>query len=144
MRGLLRRDVEAYSDEGRVQPQPSGQQDHDRPVGGIERHWRLIGGGAAWDDARRPWLVYRLSPGLLHIEDGRDPAKPQLYEFQSPLAEIYSAISDRPLSAANIKEALHLPWSREEIADALDLFAAKGLVMRDDDLFLALAIPAAR
>ena len=96
----------------------------------------------AWTSAERPWLVYRWSPGILHIEDGRDPAEPQLYEFQSPLAEIYRAISDRPLSAAKIKEALNLPWSGEEIAGALDLFAAKGLVMRDDELFLALAIPA--
>ena len=98
----------------------------------------------AWASAQRPWLVYRCSQGILHIEDGRDPAKPQLYEFQSPLAEIYCALSDRPLSAANIKEALNLPWSGEEIAEALDLFAVKGLVMRDEELFLALAIPAAR
>ncbi|MGC2779834.1 MAG: RiPP maturation radical SAM C-methyltransferase [Bradyrhizobium sp.] len=96
----------------------------------------------AWAGAQRPWLVYRWSPGVLQIEDGRDPAAPRLYSFESPLAEIYRAISDRPISAANIREALNLPWSAEEIANALDLFAAKGLVMRDDELFLALAIPA--
>jgi ribosomal peptide maturation radical SAM protein 1 len=96
---------------------------------------------AAWEDEIEPWLVYRTSPGLLQIEDGRDPAAPKLYQFESPLAEIYRAISDRPISAANVQQALNLPWSADEIADALDLFAAKGLVMRDDELFLALAIP---
>jgi hypothetical protein len=109
------------------------------PIRAAIRTWE---GG--WSSAQRPSLVYRWSPGILHIEDGRDPAKPELYEFQSPLADIYRAISDRPQSAANIREALDLPWSGEEIAGALDLFAAKGLVMRDDELFLALAIPAAR
>jgi len=108
------------------------------PIRAATRTWE-----EAWSSAQRPSLAYRWSSGILHIEDGRDPAKPELYEFQSPLAEIYRAISDRPLSAANIKEALDLPWSGEEIAAALDLFAAKGLVMRDDELFLALAIPAA-
>jgi ribosomal peptide maturation radical SAM protein 1 len=98
---------------------------------------------AAWHSAERPWLVYRWSPGLLHIEDGRTPAQPRLYEFRSPLAEIYRSISDRPLSVASIKESLDLPWSGDEIGEVLDMFAAKGLVMRDDELFLALAIPAA-
>jgi ribosomal peptide maturation radical SAM protein 1 len=96
----------------------------------------------AWATPQRPWLAYRWSPGRLHIEDGRNPAAPRLYSFASPLAEIYRALSDRPISAAKIKEALNLPWSGEEIVGALDLFAEKGLVMRDDDLFLALAIPA--
>jgi hypothetical protein len=99
---------------------------------------------AAWDGAIEPWLVYRTAPGLLQIEDGRNPAAPVLYQFESPLAEIYRAISDRPISAANVRQALNLPWSADEIADALDLFAAKGLVMRDDELFLALAIPETR
>jgi ribosomal peptide maturation radical SAM protein 1 len=96
---------------------------------------------AAWSGAQRPWLVYRWSPGLLHIEDGRDPVAPQLFTFESPLAEIYRSISDRPISAANIREALNLPWSADEIAEALDLFVGKGFVMRDGELFLALAIP---
>jgi ribosomal peptide maturation radical SAM protein 1 len=96
----------------------------------------------AWAGARRPWLIYRWSPGLLQIEDGRNLAAPQLYSFESPLAEIYHAITERPVSAEKIRETLNLSWSADEIADALDLFAAKGLVMRDDDVFLALAIPA--
>jgi ribosomal peptide maturation radical SAM protein 1 len=96
---------------------------------------------AAWAVEIEPWLIYRTSSGLLQIEDGRNPAAPQLYQFESPLAEIYGAICDRPISASNIQQALNLPWSAEEIAEALDLFAAKGLVMRDDELYLALAIP---
>ena len=109
------------------------------PIQAGVREWEV-----AWGGTPQPWLVYRWSPGLLHIEDGRRPSEPQLYEFRSPLAEIYRAISDRPLSAGNLRETLDLPWSIEEVSEALDLFAARGLVMRDEELFLALAIPAAR
>ena len=98
---------------------------------------------AAWKGVE-PWLVYRASSGLLEVEDGRKPDMPKIYRFEGPLADIYLAISEKPVSAAKIQRSLDLPWSAAEIADALDLFAGKGLVMRDGDLFLALAIPAAQ
>jgi ribosomal peptide maturation radical SAM protein 1 len=99
--------------------------------------WRV-----AWQSEPRPWLTYRWSPGRLQIEDGRQAAAPILYSFDSPLAEMYRALSERPLTAARVKEKLGLPWAAEEIAEALELFVAKGLIMRDEQLFLALAIPA--
>jgi ribosomal peptide maturation radical SAM protein 1 len=97
---------------------------------------------SAWEHDQPPWLTYRWSPGRLHIEDGRQPTAPILYSFESPLAEIYRALSEHPLTAARIKEDLDLPWTAGEVAEALDLFVTKGLVMRDGQLFLALAIPA--
>ena len=96
----------------------------------------------SWECGDKPWLVYRWSPGLLQIEDGRDQTRPYLYSFASPLAEVYVEMSDRPITAQAIRERLDLPLTAEEIADALDVLVSKGLMMREDDLFLALAIPA--
>ena len=96
----------------------------------------------SWKQPERPWFQYRWSPGLLHIEDGRNPANPCLYSFEAPLAEIYVAMSDRPMSVELICNAVDLSLSIEEITEVLDLFVLKGLAVRDGDLFLALAIPA--
>lgn len=95
----------------------------------------------AWSNPVRPWMSYRHYPDRLEIEDGRSPASPQLYRLEQPLADIYALISERPLSAGNIQQTLGLSDSVEDIASALDMFAQKGLVMRDNDLFLALALP---
>jgi ribosomal peptide maturation radical SAM protein 1 len=105
-------------------------------VAGAVEEWKR-----QWKE-KAPLLTYRWSPGLLHIEDRREPAAPQLYRFGSPLSEIYAAIVDRALSPAVIRERLDLSFDEEEISDALDLFVAKGLVMRDESLYLALALPA--
>jgi ribosomal peptide maturation radical SAM protein 1 len=91
---------------------------------------------------KAPLLNYRWSPGLLHIEDRREPSAPQLYRFDSPLSEIYAAIVDRALSPDVIKERLSLFSGAEEISEALNLLVDKGLVMRDEGLYLALALPA--
>ncbi len=107
------------------------------PIQSAIRGWQT-----AWAENQTPTLTYRWSPGRLHVEDRRNPAAQRLYTFDSPLAEIYQTLSERPLSAALVKEKLDLPSSSEEIEEALDLFAAKGLVMRDEELFLALGIPA--
>jgi ribosomal peptide maturation radical SAM protein 1 len=95
----------------------------------------------AWDDDFQPTLTFRSSPGVLIIQDQRRRGGGLLYRFDDPLAGIYTAISDAPLSAAALREHLDLPWKADDISEALDLFADKGLVMREDDLFLALAIP---
>jgi hypothetical protein len=107
-----------------------------QPVAAAVQEWRQ-----QWLE-RAPLLTYRWSPGLLHIEDRRDPANPKLYRFGKPLSEMFTAIVDRPLSAATIAERLTLDYSAEAIAEALDQFVAKGLVMRDEELFLALPLPA--
>jgi hypothetical protein len=105
-------------------------------VGAAVEEWKKL-----WRE-RAPLLTYRWSPGLLHIEDRRNPGAPRLFRFNSPLSEIYSTIVDRPLSAAVIRERLDLAFDVEEIAEALDMFVAGRLVMRDEELFLALALPA--
>jgi ribosomal peptide maturation radical SAM protein 1 len=105
-------------------------------IRGALRSWQ-----GAWADDLRPSLTYRWSPGRLTIEDRRISDAPRLHNFEGPLADLYNALSERPLSVALLKQKLDLPSSNVEISKALDRFAADGLVMRDEDLFLALAVP---
>lgn len=106
----------------------------------------FVGAAHAWRDDRPdgfwPRLTYRWSPGVLQIFDGRLPGEGKRYDFAAPLAEIYHAISDRPLTAAAVAEKVGLAGDADEIVEALGLLEDKGLVMRDGDLFLALALPA--
>jgi ribosomal peptide maturation radical SAM protein 1 len=96
----------------------------------------------AWEQAEKPQLRFWSSRDFLQIEDARNLAEPGTYTFEGPLALIYAALVDGPSSAAKIKENLKLPWDVEEVEAALDEFCASGLMIRDDDLFLALALPA--
>ncbi|HEY0300846.1 MAG TPA: RiPP maturation radical SAM C-methyltransferase [Rhizomicrobium sp.] len=100
----------------------------------------------AWRDDRPagfwPHLSYLWSPGILQIFDGRRPGGVKRYDFPSPLAEIYRAISDRPLTAAMAAAKVGLPGDAAEVGEALDVLEEKGFVMRDGDLFLALGLPA--
>lgn len=96
----------------------------------------------SWRNGVRPSLTYWRSPALVQIEDARDPAKPLTYSLDGPLAELYPAFSDRPMSAAGAKEKWGWDWPVEEIEGTLDEFCEKGLMMRDGDLFLTLALPA--
>ena len=106
----------------------------------------FVAAAHAWRDYRPsgswPHLSYLWSPGILQIIDGREPGEAKRYEFPSPLAEIYRAISDRPISAAAAAAKVGLEDDAAEIAEALGVLEDKGLVMRDGDLFLALALPA--
>src|SRR5262245_9068248 len=95
----------------------------------------------AWAGTPLPWLTYRWSPGMLHVEDGREVASPKLYSFTNPVADIYAAISNAPLTAGAVCEKLQLDCTTEDVTEALDLLATRGLVMKDEGLYLALAIP---
>lgn len=97
---------------------------------------------AAWRAPPRPALRYRASPDLVEVDDARQPDKPLVYHLEGPLADLYTACAERPRRAKALRSELELPWPEEEIAAALDLFCAKGLMMRDADRFLALALPA--
>jgi len=91
---------------------------------------------------RTPTLRYWSSPGFLQIEDHRWPDRVGTYTFDSPLADLYLAADEKPVTARHIKERHQLPNPVEEIEEALDEFTARGLMMRDGNLFLGLAMPA--
>jgi ribosomal peptide maturation radical SAM protein 1 len=96
---------------------------------------------AAWAEPAAPSLTYRWSPGLLHLEDARKPDAPLLYAFEGPVADIYRAIAERPTSAAMISPQTSDGASAAEVTEVLDLFVSKGLAMRDQGQYLALALP---
>ena len=49
---------------------------------------------------------------------------------------------EKPASARIIAEANHVEDKVDEIREALDEFVTRGLMMRDGNLFLSLALPA--
>jgi ribosomal peptide maturation radical SAM protein 1 len=98
---------------------------------------------AAWTTAwqqRTPTLTYRVAPDVVHIHDGRHPGREGTYMFRGPLAQIYRACSDRPVSAAAVRRRLDLPPGYAE--DAFREFANRGLLFLDGEQGLALAVPA--
>ncbi len=96
------------------------------------------------EDKPRPTLIHLRSRDVLSIEDARDPDARSSWLFEPPLADIYLACSDRPVSAANVAAALGLDWPVEELTWALDAFVEKGLMLRDETRYLALSVPAMR
>ena len=80
--------------------------------------------------------------GLLQIEDARDADQPGTYTFEDPLASVYLACADRPVKAEGVVAALELDHPVDEVRHALEEFVDRGLMLRDGNLFLALAIPA--
>ncbi len=108
-------------------------------IGRLIEAWR-----ESWRTGVRPSLSYRRSPALVQVEDARDPGAPLTYSLDGPLAELYPAFSDRPMSVAGAREKWGWDWPVEEIEATLDEFCAKGLMMRDANLFLTLALPATR
>ncbi len=94
-----------------------------------------------WNQGEQPSLTFWWSPGLLQIEDRRSTLSPATYRFEDPLAALYVACSDRPSDPAALRRRLKLGASDDEIANALDEFCRRGLMMRDGALFLALALP---
>ena len=98
----------------------------------------------AWEADERPALTFRTAPDYVQIEDLRHADRPGVYNFEGPLAAIYLACSDLPRNVASLRQTTGLTEPDEEIEEACDAFCARGLMMRDGDRFLSLAIPANR
>ncbi|GAA3347218.1 RiPP maturation radical SAM C-methyltransferase [Amorphoplanes nipponensis] len=103
----------------------------------VVRAWR-----DAWRAPERPTLTFRHAEGFLQIEDARTPAEAGTFTFDGPLAAIYLSCADRPVTAAAMHGRLDPGPSRDEVTGALAEFCDRGLMMRDGDQFLALALPA--
>lgn len=99
---------------------------------------------AAWKETVPPALTFWSAPGFLQIEDRREPDAPGTYTFEGPLAALYAACSDRPHSAPRLRSLLGLTQPVDAIAGALERFCARGLMMRERESFLSLALPAVR
>ena len=94
-----------------------------------------------WQADRPPILVYRTAPGFLRIYDGR-PDRQGTYTFHNTLAAIYLACVDRPRTANAVRRELGLDVPVTAVQDAFLRFGERGLMFLDDDLAIALALPA--
>jgi len=103
-------------------------------------------GCAAWSDAwsgsRRPALTFWSSPGLVQIYDTRHEGAEGTYTFDGPLADLYAACSDRPITAAAARDRIGASMTTAQIQEAFQKYAQRGLMVLDDSLALALALPA--
>ncbi len=98
---------------------------------------------ASWHDRRRiappPTLTYWWAPGVLHIEDRRSSLAEASHHFDDPHAGVYEACSDAPLALPALERRCALPAA--ELAPILDQFCAAGLMLRDGNVFVSLALP---
>ncbi|NUT99071.1 MAG: RiPP maturation radical SAM protein 1 [Saccharothrix sp.] len=95
-----------------------------------------------WEEATPPALVYRSAPGYLEIYDLRHPGREGTYTFRDTLADIYLACTERPTTAAAVRNRLDLDLPVRAIEDAFEQFQERGLMFLDDNLALSLALPA--
>ncbi|HEX2913315.1 MAG TPA: RiPP maturation radical SAM C-methyltransferase [Chloroflexia bacterium] len=96
----------------------------------------------AWKKPEKPHLFYRVYQGFLQIEDYRKPEEHRSYTIEEPQAAIYRAFSDRPHTALAVKTRLDLSCSLSEMEQILQKFCEYGLMMRDGNYYLSLALPA--
>jgi ribosomal peptide maturation radical SAM protein 1 len=97
---------------------------------------------AAWAGAHRPVLTFWSAPGFLRIYDGRHEGAEGTYTFEGVLADLYSACSDRPITAAAVAERLGGRLSAGAVQEAFEEFRQRGLMFMDGSSALALALPA--
>jgi ribosomal peptide maturation radical SAM protein 1 len=95
----------------------------------------------AWQRPDLPALTYRSSPGYLEIEDARWPETAGTYSYTGALAELYRASAERPVTAAAAGRAVAGALSLSTIELAWAEWERQGLVFRDGDRTLALALP---
>ncbi|BFU46612.1 RiPP maturation radical SAM C-methyltransferase [Krasilnikovia sp. MM14-A1004] len=96
----------------------------------------------AWSGQRRPALTFWSSPGLVQIYDTRYEGAEGTYTFEGPLADLYAACSDRPITATAVRDRLDGRLTVAQIQEAFEAFAERGLMVLDETLALALALPA--
>jgi len=102
----------------------------------------LIEWTAAWQQSPRPTLRLWRAPGLIQVDDTRRPGARSITTFRGPLAALYLACFDAARTPADARTRSGVPHGADEVERALDEFVARGLMMRDGNLFLALALPA--
>jgi ribosomal peptide maturation radical SAM protein 1 len=105
------------------------------PLRDAVTRWR-----AAWDAETPPRLVYRSAPGLLQIYDGRHADGQGTYTFRDTVAATYLACVDRPRTATGVHRELGVPLAT--VVGAFRRFGERGLMFLDEDLAVALALPA--
>jgi ribosomal peptide maturation radical SAM protein 1 len=99
----------------------------------------------AWDASTetapsRPSLTFFYSDDFLRITDGRSNKGSSV--FEGVHARLYKAASDRPVTARGASESAGAGLSPPEVERVMEGFCEQGYMMRDEEKFLSLALPA--
>ncbi|MET0409901.1 MAG: RiPP maturation radical SAM C-methyltransferase [Polyangiaceae bacterium] len=105
-------------------------------LGQAAEHWRAL-----WKSESKPRLTFFKSDDFLQVDDQREPGRTRTHTFEGPLARLYHAASDRPVTILSLSRSLELGCSDRAIAEALTEFCRRGLMMEDEGSYLALALP---
>jgi ribosomal peptide maturation radical SAM protein 1 len=97
----------------------------------------------AWTGQVPPSLWMWRTQGVIEIDDRRDPCSPSTIHLEGPLAELYLACFDQPRTVSMASAASGVAGTAPQVEAVLDEFVARRLMIRDGNLFLALALPVA-
>ncbi len=95
-----------------------------------------------------PALAPRLAsraPGIVHIDDGRIGDDPLTYVLEDEFAAAYVSCFDRARKASEVASDLvtqGYEMSTHDVTSVLHGYCERRLMVRDGNLFLALALPA--
>jgi hypothetical protein len=96
----------------------------------------------AWAEDRSPKLTFRSSPYLVQVDDTRWPGHERTFTLRAGRAALFRALIERPITAAAVRRDLGLSAPVEAVTEIFDAWERDGLVWRDDDRTVALALPA--
>lgn len=95
-----------------------------------------------WNRTPSPQLTFRFAPNIVLITDTRLSERALSYTLRGPIANLYEACSERPLSLRRMRAIVGDEFSTEDIVEALDDLVERGLVIREGETYLSLALPA--
>ncbi|UXH76374.1 RiPP maturation radical SAM C-methyltransferase [Roseateles amylovorans] len=104
------------------------------PIAEFIEQWRTWAKGTP-----RPQLSCQSAPGYVRITDTRTPDRTGAYELGDELATVYQAFLDRPTSADMVARSTGIEVGR--VHEAVQAFVDRELMMQEDTLALALAVP---
>lgn len=87
----------------------------------------------------KPTLKALVGPDFLRIEDGRGIGSNGIYELDGLMGKVYHALMEKPTTAKKV--AIESGETEEQVLEAMKAFEERGLVFREGDSFLALAVP---
>jgi ribosomal peptide maturation radical SAM protein 1 len=100
-----------------------------------------------WNSSDAHTLSYRRTLDSLFIDDGRGEAFRGTHTFSGPAAAAYEYCGETMRSSSAVTSHLAVEanghrYDREEVRSLLDEFCRRGLMVCEDDQYLALALPA--
>ena len=98
----------------------------------------------AWTADKPPVLKYWSAPHFIQIYDERQRGRGGTYTLADTLADLYLACTDRPTTAAAVRQELDLPLPVEAVQEIFEEFQKRGLMFLDEQFALALAVPAVK